>query len=66
MFDMAEFLKTNLIRGYWDGSFTKTQVNIFSMNYLMNGWFVQSDVDEVLEGIQPKEEVEGEAEQLLN
>lgn len=31
MFDMAEFLKTNLIRGYWDGSFTETQVNIFSL-----------------------------------
>lgn len=62
MFDMTEFLKSNLVRGYWDGSFTETQVNIFSMNYLMKGWFVQSDVDEVLEGIKPKEEIEEETE----
>jgi len=62
MFNMAEFLKTNLIRGYWEGSFTEAQVNIFSMNYLMKGWFVQSDVEEVLEGIKPKEEIEEETE----
>lgn len=60
MFNMAEFLKTNLIRGYWDGSFSETQINIFAMNYLMQGWFAQEDVTEVLEGIKPPEDTEEE------
>lgn len=58
MFDMADFLKTNLIRGYWDNSFSETQVNIFAMNYLMKGWFTQDDVSEVLEGIKPPNDEE--------
>jgi len=58
MFDMASFLKQNLIRGYWDGSFSETQVNIYAANYMVKGWFTQDDFNEVIEAIQPQEESE--------
>lgn len=58
MFDTAEFLKRNLITGYWDESFSEAQVNIYSMNYVAQAWFDQEDVDEILEAIQPPEEPE--------
>ncbi|MBT2215825.1 hypothetical protein KK120_08685 [Virgibacillus dakarensis] len=58
MFNMAEFLKRNLIEGYWNGSFTEQQVNIFAMNYMMKGYLTQTDVDEILEAIKPPEPVE--------
>lgn len=55
MFDMVAFLKSNLIRGYQDGSFTEAQVSIFAANYLAKGWFTQSDFDDVIQAIQPQE-----------
>ena len=58
MFDMAEFVKENLIRGYWDRSFTEAQVNIFAMNYLLKAIITQEDFDEIMEGIKPKEDEE--------
>jgi len=62
MFNMAEFLKTNLIRGFWDGSFTETQVNIFSANYLAKGWFNEDDFNEVIQAIQQNDEISNEEE----
>ena len=62
MFNMAEFLKTNLIRGFWDGSFTETQANIFSANYLAKGWFTEQDFNEVVQAIQQNDEVNDEEE----
>lgn len=55
MFNMAEFLKTNLINGYWNGSFNETQINIFAMNYLLKGLITQEVFAEILEGIKPLE-----------
>jgi|HigsolmetaAR202D_1030399.scaffolds.fasta_scaffold15628_2 hypothetical protein len=55
-FNMTEFLKTNLLRGYRDGSFTEPQVNIFAANYLAKGWFTQADFDGVTYAIQTHEE----------
>lgn len=47
MFDMAEFIKTNLKSGYDNGSFSLEQVNIFALNYLMKGQITQADFDEI-------------------
>lgn len=58
MFNMAEFIKENLIRGFWDGSFTEAQVNIYAMNYLLKAVISQEDFDYILEAIKPKEDEE--------
>lgn len=47
MFDIAEFIKTNLKSGYDNGSFSLEQVNIFALNYLMKGQITQADFDEI-------------------
>lgn len=47
MFDIAEFIKTNLKSGYDNGSFSLEQVNIFTLNYLMKGQISQDDFDEI-------------------
>lgn len=57
-FNMSEFLKDNLISGYQNQSFTKEQVNIFSMNYLMNGRLTQNDFDEIQETLEPVKQEE--------
>ncbi len=61
MFDIAEFIKTNLKSGYDNGSFSLEQVNIFALNYLMKGQISQSDFDEIqlhLNPIEVEEEME--------
>lgn len=58
MFDMAVFAKTNLINGYWNGSFNETQINIFAMNYMLKGIITQDDFNEILEAIKPQEDEE--------
>jgi len=58
MFNMEEFIKTNLINGYWEGYFSKIQINIFAMNYLAKGMIKQSIFDEIMEGIKPPEPIE--------
>lgn len=58
MFDMTEFLKSNLIRGFHDGSFTEPQISIFAANYMLKGWFAQTDFEEVIQAIQLPEEEE--------
>lgn len=65
MFNMAEFVKTNLITGYWEGSFSEAQVNIFATNYLMRGMITQADFDEIIAGIQPKPEPEEPLEEEI-
>lgn len=62
MFDMAEFLKDNLITGFQNGSFTEQQVNIFAMNYLMKGMLEQEDFEEIMTAMQPVVVVEEVAE----
>ena len=60
MFDMRGFLKDNLVNGYWNGSFTREQVNIFAMNYVMRAMLTQEDFQEIQERIAEteKEEIE--------
>lgn len=55
-FNLAGFVKENLKSGYSNGSFTKEQVNIFALNYLMKGQIEQVDFDEIQEFLNPREE----------
>lgn len=55
-FDLAKFIRDNLTSGYDNGSFTKEQVNIFAVNYLMKGQISQEDFDYIQEYMSPKEE----------
>ena len=56
IFNLAEFIKNNLISGYSNGSFTQEQVNIFAINYLMKGQISQANFDYIQEYMTPKEE----------
>ena len=47
-FKMNEFLLENLRNGYINKSFTKEQVNIFAVGYLMKGMFSQEEFNELL------------------
>lgn len=55
MFNMADFLKGNLITGFQNGSFTEQQVSIFAMNYLMKGMLKQEGFEEVMDALKPSE-----------
>lgn len=44
-FDLTKFAIDNLIESYSDGSFSKAQINIFSMNYMMKAILSKDDVD---------------------
>lgn len=55
MFDIAEFIKTNLKSGYDNGSFSLEQVNIFALNYLSKGQMSQDDFDEIQIHLNPSE-----------
>ena len=62
MFDLEEFLKTNLIEAYRTNSFNEVQINIFASNYLMKGVLSQNGFNEVMqaiENIKNPPEVEG-------
>lgn len=59
MFDMAEFLKDNLITGFQNGSFTEQQVNIFAMNYLTKGMLKQADFEEIMDSMRPVVDEDG-------
>ena len=52
MFDLEEFLKTNLIEAYRTSSFNEVQINIFATNYLMKGVLTQDGFDEILQAIE--------------
>ena len=56
-----EFVKSNLISGYNNGSFTLEQVNIFSFNYLEKGTIKQADFDEIQLVLYPPEVTEDES-----
>lgn len=55
MFNLAEFIVSNLTSGFSNGSFTQEQVNIFALNYLMKGLIEQSDFDEIQKHMNPPE-----------
>ena len=52
MFDLEEFLKTNLIEAYRTNSFNEVQINIFATNYLMKGVLSQEGFNEILQAIE--------------
>ncbi len=54
-FDLATFLKNNLISGFQAGTFDEYQINIFSANYLMKGQISQADFDEIQLVLYPPE-----------
>ena len=56
IFNLAEFIKDNLISGYNNGVFKEEQVNIFAINYLMKGQISQEDFDEIQLVLYPVEE----------
>ncbi len=58
MFNLANFIKSNLMSGYQNGSFTKEQVNIFALNYLNKAQISQVDFNEIREFLTIKEESE--------
>lgn len=58
MFNLANFIKSNLMSGYQNGSFTKEQVNIFALNYLNKAQISQVDFNEIHEFLTIKEESE--------
>jgi len=58
MFNLANFIKSNLMSGYQNGSFTKEQVNIFALNYLNKAQISQVDFNEIREFLTIEEESE--------
>lgn len=76
-FDLTKFAIENLIEGYNDGSFSKAQINIFSMNYMMKGILSKDDIDFINSEMEliderrereklEQEELEKELEELEN
>lgn len=56
MFDMRGFIKTNLLAGYVNGSFTREQVAIYAVQYVARGWLTAADLDEIRQVIDPPED----------
>ena len=56
--DLAKFVKDNLIGGFQNGTWDEFQVRMFSMNYLMRGQIKQDDFDEIMQVLEPHEEIE--------
>ena len=52
MFNLEEFLITNLIGGFQTGAFNEYQINIFAMNYLNLGQLSQEGFEQVLQAIE--------------
>ncbi len=52
---MKEFVKQTLKDGFTNGSFTESQVKIYSANYMIKGVFEQTDIDEMTEYMTPAE-----------
>ena len=47
MFNLHDFIFNNLVNGYKNGSFTKEQVSIYSVNYMMKGLFTENDIEKI-------------------
>jgi hypothetical protein len=54
-FNLAEFIKDNLISGYNNEVFAIEQVNIFAINYLSKGQISQEDFNEIQTVLYPPE-----------
>ena len=52
MFNLEEFIITNLIEGYRSNTFNEFQVNIYSSGYMLKGAITQDGFDEILQAIE--------------
>ena len=52
MFNLEEFIVTNLIEGYRTNTFNEYQVNIYASGYMLKGAITQEGFDEILQAIE--------------
>ena len=65
MFNLHDFIFNNLVSGYKNGSFTKEQVSIYSVNYMTKGLFTETDVEKLNE-ILSEEPAEDTTDSVMN
>lgn len=58
MFNITDYLKTNLISGYQSGIFSAEQVAIYAGKFLIAGHFSEADVAEIALATTPQGEDE--------
>lgn len=52
MFNLEEFIVTNLIEGYRSNTFNEFQVNIYASGYLLKGAITQEGFEDILKAIE--------------
>ena len=52
MFNLEEFIVTNLIEGYRTNTFNEFQVNIYASGYMLKGAITQEGFNEILQAIE--------------
>ena len=52
MFNLEEFIITNLIEGYRSNAFNEFQVNIYASGYMLKGAITQEGFEKVLQAIE--------------
>ena len=52
MFDLEEFIVTNLIEAYRSNTFNEFQVNIYASGYMLKGAITQDGLNEILQAIE--------------
>ena len=52
MFNLEEFIITNLIEGYRTNTFNEYQVNIYASGYMLKGAITQEGFAEILQAIE--------------
>ena len=52
MFNLEEFIVTNLIEGYRSNTFNEFQVNIYASGYLLKGAITQKGFEDILQAIE--------------
>lgn len=52
MFNLEEFIITNLVEGYRSNTFNEFQVNIYASGYMMKGAITQKGFEEILHAIE--------------
>jgi len=62
MFNQDEFIKTNILQAFKEGSFSEAQVNLFCMNYLMRSMISQETFDSIQAEIKAIKEAKAQAE----
>ena len=52
MFNLEEFIVTNLVGGYRSNTFNEYQVNIYASGYMLKGAITQEGFNEILQAIE--------------